>query len=551
MPLMPPPIPPGEAQRLRCLHSLQILDTPPDPALDAVTELLARRLDCPVALLSLVDEHRQWFKSRQGLDTAQTPREDAFCAHAIAQPDALVVPDARLDPRFADNPLVTGEPRLRFYAGQALRVDGHAIGSLCVLDRAPRHWDAQQAALLAAMATLVESLLAAQWRQRQAALELARLHDFALASGAVMWECDAELRLTWLGPVAPAQRALAQAMHDGSWRAGVPLDELGRPQPGRPGPALALAGLGGDAADAALDAAYEVQTPEGARPLSMRAMPVRGRGGEVVGWRGVARDIATGLQVRRQSREAEAHDRRHRDQLDFLARVGHELRTPLHAVLSFCQLVRDEIEGQVPAHVQRWLGLVDAGGRHLLELAESLGLYCEMEHRSLDRGSLALAPLAQCCVELMRPQAEARGQRLALAVPAGLHALAAAQPLRQVLFNLLGNAIKFGPVGGLVRVEARADGGGVHLRVLDQGPGIPPQLMHRLFTPFDRLGVQPAAVPGNGLGLAVSQSLVQAMGGHIRAENLAGGGCCFTVTLPAAVPPSDAAAPLEACRAAH
>ncbi|MGH7567461.1 MAG: GAF domain-containing protein [Gemmatimonadales bacterium] len=144
-----PPLPPEEPQRLEALQRYKILDTLPEQAFDDVTLLAAHICQAPIALISLVDRNRQWFKSRVGLDAAETPRDVAFCAHAITARETMVVPDALADVRFANNPLVTSDPQIRFYAGACLRVaEGHAIGTLCVMDRVPRELEpAQQEAL--------------------------------------------------------------------------------------------------------------------------------------------------------------------------------------------------------------------------------------------------------------------------------------------------------------------------------------------------------------------------------------------------------------------
>ena len=133
------PLPPDESKRLATLRQLCLLDTPADRVFDLITQLAARTLRTPIALVSLIDEQRQWFKSRVGLDAPQTPRSQAFCAHAIHSPELLVVADARQDPRFRDNPLVTGPPFIRFYAGAPLMLaDGTGLGTLCVIDSEPR-----------------------------------------------------------------------------------------------------------------------------------------------------------------------------------------------------------------------------------------------------------------------------------------------------------------------------------------------------------------------------------------------------------------------------
>lgn len=157
----PAPLPRDEEQRLRALHHMQVLDTPAEERFDRYTRIAAELFDVPIALVSLVDRERQWFKSRHGLEATETPRETAFCAHAILARTALQVPDTLQDPRFADNPLVTGPPRVRFYAGAPLAAaDGSLVGTLCLIDRRARHLDAQQLALLRDLADLVEAELA-------------------------------------------------------------------------------------------------------------------------------------------------------------------------------------------------------------------------------------------------------------------------------------------------------------------------------------------------------------------------------------------------------
>ncbi|WP_127158891.1 putative bifunctional diguanylate cyclase/phosphodiesterase [Xanthomonas arboricola] len=135
------PLPPvvDESTRLSVLRGLCLLDSPPDPVFETIAAMAARNLGAEIALVSLVDEHRQWFKARIGLEPQETPRDQAFCAHAIRAPKVMVVPDAQLDPRFCDNPLVLGPPFIRFYAGAPLTLrDGHRIGTLCVIGTSPR-----------------------------------------------------------------------------------------------------------------------------------------------------------------------------------------------------------------------------------------------------------------------------------------------------------------------------------------------------------------------------------------------------------------------------
>ena len=150
------PVPANEAERLRTLRSYKILDTKPEERFDELTRLAALICGVPISLISLIDADRQWFKSRFGLNVQETPRAQAFCTHAIMQPEMFVVPDASQDERFAQNPLVTGDPHIRFYAGAPLAArDGHLLGTLCVIDREPHTLTKTQMEALKIVARLV------------------------------------------------------------------------------------------------------------------------------------------------------------------------------------------------------------------------------------------------------------------------------------------------------------------------------------------------------------------------------------------------------------
>lgn len=177
-----PPTPSNESSRLAALLRFELLDTPAEAMFDNITALAAQICETPIALISLVDAERQWFKSRQGLDARETPRELAFCAHAINGETLFEVENALLDPRFRDNPLVTGAPDIRFYAGMPLAdSEGHNLGTLCVIDRQPRQLSVQQKGALKLLAQQAINLfeLRLQTRQQQ---EQAALHKAILSS---------------------------------------------------------------------------------------------------------------------------------------------------------------------------------------------------------------------------------------------------------------------------------------------------------------------------------------------------------------------------------
>jgi diguanylate cyclase (GGDEF)-like protein len=175
--MIPPATPLNEAHRLDTLRALHILDTSPEERFDRLTRLAKRLFGVPIALVSLVDADRQWFKSCQGLpdQVTETPRDVSFCGHAILSDDILLVPDALADPRFHDNPLVVGNPKIRFYAGCPLSVpNGSKLGTLCIIDVEPRSLEESERALLHDLARMAE--------QEIAAVQLATMDDLTLMS---------------------------------------------------------------------------------------------------------------------------------------------------------------------------------------------------------------------------------------------------------------------------------------------------------------------------------------------------------------------------------
>jgi GAF domain-containing protein len=208
---MTAPIPPNEKTRLKVLWQYEVLDTVPEEVFDDLTELAARICEAPIALISLVDEKRQWFKSKVGTSVNQTSRDVSFCAHAINQTELFIVPDATLDTRFAANPLVTSDPKIRFYAGAPLITpDGHALGTLCVIDKVPRELRPQQQQALRILARHVVTQLELRRRSRE-------LGDVRLESARLKGELEkarADLAATYRQPAPrkakPAPRSKAK-----------------------------------------------------------------------------------------------------------------------------------------------------------------------------------------------------------------------------------------------------------------------------------------------------------------------------------------------------
>lgn len=173
--MIKPKIPDNEAERLHALRILEILDTSHEERFDRVTRMAKRMFGVEISLVSLVDQDRQWFKSAQGLDATQTPRDISFCGHAINQEELFIIPNAKVDERFHDNPLVIGDPNIRFYAGYPLKVrQGVNIGTLCLIDPKPREMNEEDRQLLADLGAMIE--------QEIKSIQMATLDELTLIS---------------------------------------------------------------------------------------------------------------------------------------------------------------------------------------------------------------------------------------------------------------------------------------------------------------------------------------------------------------------------------
>ena len=184
------PLPKNEAKRIKVLWEYDVLDTVPEEVFDELADLAGLICGAPIALISLVDENRQWFKSKVGVTIQETSRDVSMCAHAILQDELFIIADATKDKRFKDNPLVTGGPKIRFYAGAPLITpDGHALGTLCVIDKVPRHLTKNQKQALRVLARHVMT----QLELRRHALELSKVRDDCKETKAELAKAQAEI----------------------------------------------------------------------------------------------------------------------------------------------------------------------------------------------------------------------------------------------------------------------------------------------------------------------------------------------------------------------
>ncbi|MFK8026094.1 MAG: diguanylate cyclase [Ilumatobacter sp.] len=301
-----------EAWRLAELRGLGLLDTPPEERFDRLTELASMMLDTPIGLLTLVDADRLWLKSRVGLDTPETERDIAFCPHALDADDGtpFVVEDTWLDERFADNPLVVGDPEIRFYAGQVVHSpSGAALGTLCVIDRRPRRFGDNEARILRHLAALVEQEFERE-DLAQLASELAASEAFkrslmsALTEGYVLQ--DSEGRIVEWNPAAETVLGLTgdelsgRTSMDERWRA---VHEDGTPWPGESHPSIEALRTG----EPVNDATMGVHRPDGSLVwLRVNSTPIRDEKGAVVSSLSEFADITAEIDGRVRNEQLEA-----------------------------------------------------------------------------------------------------------------------------------------------------------------------------------------------------------------------------------------------------
>lgn len=282
---------------------------------------------------------------------------------------------------------------------------------------------------------------------------------------------------------------------------------------------------------------FAVQRDGQPRQLRGTASPLREPDGSTL-WHGYIEDVTELLALERAQRETEALQAASRAKTEFLSRVSHELRTPLNAVLGFAQLLEVDPQDPPSAGQRRRLQLIRESGQHLLQMiGDLLDLTrAEVGGLTLQPVPLALVPLVQECVAMLQPTAAVEGVALvADLVPAGtLQVLADPTRLRQVLLNLVGNALKYNRPGGWVRLHLETRSGQLAVHVRDNGLGIAADELPLLFDPFWRSAETQQRRDGAGIGLAIAQSLVQAMGGRIEVQSTLGAGSVFSVWLPAA-----------------
>ncbi|EHR70858.1 PAS domain S-box [Burkholderiales bacterium JOSHI_001] len=541
---MTAPLPNNELERLAALRRTELLDSLPEQVFDDVVQLAALICGTPIALISLVDERRQWFKARVGLDATETARDVAFCSHAILQPDEMfIVGDALADQRFATNPLVTADPHIRFYAGAPITdAQGLALGTVCAIDRQPRELSAAQLKALQALSRQVSKLI--EWRQ-QVAQDRRALNDKLQEERARIFQAtaiatqdlalkvyvDREHVIRYVNDCFLRYRRLTRGQVEGRHVREV-LGELPYEQKERQRLDQALAGT-------QLECAETIEYPElGARRMMLTHLPVRDAHGQVCAVVVRVQDVHEVEQARQElAKTNEQLTRRNAVQTRFLHMVSHDLREPVNSIVNFAGMLSEDLDERLDALSRRHLGFIRQGGERMRALLDDLLDYVHLE----DQDGIALhrqrVDLQEVIQEVLLDLDGALRKEQAVIEPGHLPCVLGDRTLLRVLLqNLLSNALKFHAPGLPPRVawgSTSVQDGGCQIWVRDHGIGIAPHLVPKLFGAFSRL-VTRREFTGTGLGLAISKRITELHGGRIELVSLPGQGSTFSVWFPPA-----------------
>ncbi|TDO20723.1 ATP-binding protein [Pedobacter duraquae] len=521
----------NEAERLKALQSYHILDTAEDADFDDLTALAAAICQTPIALISLVDQKRQWFKSHKGLSARETPRDYSFCAHGLAVPtQPLIVTDATRDVRFKENPLVTGDPGIVFYAGVPLvNTDGFALGSLCVIDTESRELSAEQIAGLSILGRQVIDKL----ELRRTLTNLAELNERLVESN---------------HGLASAQLKLKQAIETGkmdTWSINPKTLEVTMsgfikelfgylPDEDLPMEAI-LEAVDPDYRQMLLDVLKDAL--ENAKPSDTEYPITNKITGEQIWVKATGKVYfdSEGNQTEYSGMFMDITERK-LDEIrknDFIGMVSHELKTPLTSINGYIQLLQAKAKKSEDSFSQKAL---EKSAMQVKKMTAMINGFLNVSR--LQSGKILLQKESFMMDQLVRNTVEdiivsESNHNIILQPCSNLVVVGDADKIANVISNLVSNAIKYSPLGTTITVGCESVNDTVTVSVSDEGMGISETDLQHLFERYYRVeSGNTALISGFGIGLYLCAEIVQIHSGKIWAESTIGEGSTFYFSIP-------------------
>jgi len=525
-------LPVNEVERLDALRRYEILDTAPEQAFDDLTRLAAHVCETPIAVISLSDGDRQWFKSKVGLSATEVPRSIAICSHAILQSGLFVIRDALADDRFSTSPLVISEPKIRFYAAAPLVTpEGYVLGTLCVIDYVPRDLSAEQQDALRALS-----------RQVVSQLELRR-HGARISRTVVERE--------WVREALQESEDRFRSMVESAADAIVLADQQGRiiswNRAARQLFGYSASEIEGKSLTLLMPARYRAAHQQGMERLQTTGESrVIGKTVELHGlrkdgsefplelslgtWRtkagifysGIIRDITERKQLQDQLIQTEK-----------LATLGtlvtgmaHEVSNPIQGILGMAELILDE---QDPAKIKEYTLDIVNFSKHIAEVVHDFAGYARSNIRERET-ALDLRKRLTEAVKMVRRSPHFGQVEVVTQFQPVPPLLARRVEIDQAFVNLISNAVQAMKGKGRLVLATQNGGDTMIVRISDTGCGIPAAVMHKIFDPFF---TTKGPGKGMGLGLSVVHRIVAKCGGTIGVQSEEGRGTTFTIQFPA------------------
>lgn len=542
-----------EIKRLQALLSYNILDTPPQEEFDSLVRLVSLICDSPIAIISMIDDKRQWYKAKVGLSQNEVPREETFCQYTLQQDDVMEVRDARNNEKFKYNPNVTEENGIRFYAGVNLKDNnGHKIGTVCVVDNKPRELNEKQKQALRLVADQTMILLEARKKNQELKEELeeiitnkvretqrqllqkkteynAILRAIKRSNAVVEFSPEGVIRTAndnFLNLIGYSREELIGKQHS------LLLDEHQK---------MKSAEFWSSLKKGNFHSGKLKRQHKNGSSVWIRATynPITDEQNNVLRVIKIAQDITTEIEAEKALKKSKELAEKLNIQKDnFIANMSHEIRTPIHAILGFTELL---LEQEKEAVKKSYLHSIKTAGDNLLYIINDILDLSKIEAGiiQLEKEPFDLIMTIDKVFSILHLKAHQKKISFNYHVSPGMvtHLIGDKNRLIQILINLLGNAIKFTSTGSVdlyvTHLERQQKTILIKFKIIDTGIGIPKDKKVSIFDRFTQAEEDTSRnFGGTGLGLNISQQLIERQGGSIRVKSELGKGSVFTFELP-------------------